>query len=550
MRSQSTSQGSIWLTQIDVLPLCTFRIIFGLILVLWYTDLAPDINLLFTDDGLYPRELILAHRNAHLLSLMDWASHPAGAAVFFCAGFTCAFLLLVGWRTRFMAVANFIFIASIQHRNPLLWDGADTAIRVFSFWLMFCPSGRVWSIDAIRAARKGASLSRFALAPGLRILQLQLAFIYLITAWGKLHGLMWLNGTALYYSFHLGPAWDRQLAYRFAASSTLILLGTVGTLLFEILFLPMVFSPWWQPRLKAVALICGTMFHLLIAFTLKIGWFSYVMVACYVLFFEPNWIENIRRTVEPYAEPFIDRVKGLVYKIDIRRFIGTVSLAEKGQFFYRDSFKKADVRYPVYLGASYAYRGVLVSLFVLTLWYCLDPSSKAIHRALPLPAQAEKLVATLGLTQGWMMFAPFPYPFQAHVEIEGHLVDGRRVDLLRAGYGQGGWNRTKPYYEGWYFSRWVKFFESTIYAFNYRKPNPYLVAYEEAICRQYNKQRPVGSLPLASLQIKQVIRDTPRPGEAEQEWRQEEISRCQCDNDLARIPASYDSRLVTENNNP
>jgi hypothetical protein len=65
--------------------------------------------------------------------------------------------------------------------------------------------------------------------------------------------------------------------------------------------------------------------------------------------------------------------------------------------------------------------------------------------------------------------------------VTGLLEDGTSIDLLAAGYGQGGWNPTRPYYDGWSYSRWYKVAEllhRTDWG-GYRAP------YARSICRAY-----------------------------------------------------------------
>ena len=183
-------------------------------------------------------------------------------------------------------------------------------------------------------------------------------------------------------------------------------------------------------------------------------------------------------------------------------------------------------RTPIRAWSSNLYYTALIALFSLTLWYCLDPSSRLIHRLIPLPSAGKHIIQTLGLYQGWSMFTPTPYHYQAYVTIEGKLTDGTTIDLMKAGYGQGGWRRTRPYYDGWYYSRWVKI---TALMAQYRSDWRYFPAYGQALCRSYNTEHQSGEPQLSSASFTLIKRDTPLPGKAYQsDWRREELFNQQC----------------------
>ena len=63
-----------------------------------------------------------------------------------------ALALLVGHRTQLATVASFVLLASLHTRLPVVLNGGDDVLRVFMFWAMFLPLGRVWSFDAVRCS--------------------------------------------------------------------------------------------------------------------------------------------------------------------------------------------------------------------------------------------------------------------------------------------------------------------------------------------------------------------------------------------------------------
>ena len=302
---------TFWFCRFDTLPLGLFRIVFSAILAWVYIDMVPDAGAFYSDAGILPRSTVIDHGRAARFSLLDTVGSVWGAYAFLFAGIAISLVLLLGYRARLMAVLSFLWLLSLHERNLVPLDGADTVMRVLAFWLMFCPVERALSLDSVLAAYKGRPLSRTGPAFGFRLLQLQFAVIYLYAAWEKMPGQRWPEGSALHYVLNLGEMWARPAAMLFASSPTFCYWGTIATLVFEVSFLPLVFLPYFQPRLKTLALATGTAFHAGIAVTLKVGWFSYLMPACYAMYFEPRWIERLgaavrSRTRRPAATLEVD----------------------------------------------------------------------------------------------------------------------------------------------------------------------------------------------------------------------------------------------------
>jgi hypothetical protein len=241
-------------------------------------------------------------------SLMDAMPHAWMAQVFFALWVVVLILFTIGYRTRLMAVLQFLMIMSVHERNIYILNGADTVFRVLSFWSMFIPLGQYYSVDALRERWKRYGRSRhlpdLRADPGprtvyafpVRMIQLQFALIYLFTAWLKLPGAAWREGNAIFYALQLKsltlPTGDFLLAN---APMPLLKVMSYQSILTEWVFFFFVFLPFGQPLLRAVALILGTLLHTGIAVTMSIENFSMVMIGAYLLFFEPGWIEWLDR---------------------------------------------------------------------------------------------------------------------------------------------------------------------------------------------------------------------------------------------------------------
>ncbi|WP_240649304.1 HTTM domain-containing protein [Streptomyces sp. Z26] len=67
--------------------------------------------------------------------------------------------LLLGWRTRTMSVLFMVGVLSLQNRSIFMGDGGDNVIHLMSIYLVLTRCGRVWSLDARRAARTAPAAS-------------------------------------------------------------------------------------------------------------------------------------------------------------------------------------------------------------------------------------------------------------------------------------------------------------------------------------------------------------------------------------------------------
>ena len=65
-------------------------------------------------------------------------------------------LFVLGWHTRAVSVMFAVMVVSFNSRSILMTDGGDTVLLLMSIYLAFTACGRVWSLDARRAARTGA----------------------------------------------------------------------------------------------------------------------------------------------------------------------------------------------------------------------------------------------------------------------------------------------------------------------------------------------------------------------------------------------------------
>jgi hypothetical protein len=222
-----------------------------------------------------PKELALAHGLGGIAGRLLWA---ASLVVFAC--------MTVGLWSRATVPLSFAAALAYHGWTDLPLSGADDALRVFLFCLIWTDSGAVWSVDAWRDHRRHPGTTprgtaELAIAP-LRLLRFQLAIIYLSAGLWKLHSPLWRDGSAVHYVVNTNVYHRFQDALP-PALDWIATTATYVTLFWELGFALMVL---WPPT-RTVALVMGVLVHLGMFATIEVGPFHLVMLSGYLAFLDP-----------------------------------------------------------------------------------------------------------------------------------------------------------------------------------------------------------------------------------------------------------------------
>jgi len=286
-----------WFGQVDTRPLSLFRIFYALLLLKDAVYHFPLLYWFYTDNGIFPLDTLFEVARNNRFSLLDALPRDWMVFGFFLIWIAVLLCLLVGWNTRLMTILNFVMLLSIHERNLYLLNGGDTVVRVQAFFMMFLPMAQYYSVGAIRKRMKHYTFSsspgdlrpdtqpRTTFAFPFRMLQYQFALVYVFAMATKLPGGYWLRGESLALALQLVTF--QQLPGRLfleLAPSWLLVGLTIGTLIVEGSWFPLVFAPVFQPTLRRIALVSGALLHLGIGVMMSIPNFSMIMIMSYVLF--------------------------------------------------------------------------------------------------------------------------------------------------------------------------------------------------------------------------------------------------------------------------
>ena len=192
-----------------------------------------------------------------------------------------ALLVMIGFFTRLNNVIVFLCLTSIHQRNLYITHGGDTFLRIAGFFLIFAPAGAALSVDRlIRILRGKEDLAIRQFSPwAQRMIQLELSILYFATFCWKAQGTPWVEGTALYYVYHLEelrrfpvPSWLLDpILLRLGSWFALLLEFSLGVLI-------------WIKDFRYYILAVGMLFHLSIEYSLNIPLFEWDVLSGYILF--------------------------------------------------------------------------------------------------------------------------------------------------------------------------------------------------------------------------------------------------------------------------
>jgi len=279
----------------DARVCAAIRIGYAAIVLMHLAVLYPDLDLWFTDNGVLPLEGALKIASPYSWSLLElWPSTSAVVHTCFWIAIAHSVCLLIGLLPRLNALALFVWIVSFQVRNDVINDGEDCLMRLMGFFMIWLPSGRCWSVNALvrswwnraKEQEAGDRQQKYA-AVGwpLRLLQIEMAAMFMSAALMKLAGADWLNGTALYYVSRLDdffgrfpfPAWPFD-------SPRAVALMTWSVIAVEF-FVPILI---WFRETRRPCLLLLVAFHLANEWTMNLFLFHWLMLCGWISFVSPD----------------------------------------------------------------------------------------------------------------------------------------------------------------------------------------------------------------------------------------------------------------------
>lgn len=257
---------NFWNSKIDAKNLQKTRITFSVSVFFLYSVRFWNLDF-YNSESLIDRARALELFDAYQKPLFSWNFWPDSLALVMQITFLVLMVLMaLGWVIRPMIAIAWVIHLGFMHRNWAAGMGMDTIVSVFLFYFSFCE---------FRKSKQKDMLTNVMI----RMAQVHLSIIYFYTGLEKLRGPQWWEGTAIWTALSNPQMTSFDLL--FLKDWPLIVgLLTHATVLFELMFLPMV----WNPRTRNFILVLGVSFHFGTALLMDLWAFAAVMTSLYFLF--------------------------------------------------------------------------------------------------------------------------------------------------------------------------------------------------------------------------------------------------------------------------
>jgi len=287
--------NGFWFRRVPPHSLAAFRIIFGAYLLVYFLRFAGDIDVMFSNRGVYVPFL-----------LPDLGLPPFWAWGLYFATLAVITLFTLGFRTRFITPTLLALYGYYYCLNLAVNDTAfDRLNLIFLVVLCFGELDATWSLCGGRHQRPEEGKSNARAKPGvalsapvqpgygvsvwaIRLITIQVAFLYFGSGYWKLINPYWHSGEMLRWTL-AGP-WGTPLAFwlvRLHPPAVFFGVLTWSVIALEMSMPILLFSR----KLQAYGFAAGFLFHLSIALLLHIPEFMNC-VCGYVLFVKPETVQH------------------------------------------------------------------------------------------------------------------------------------------------------------------------------------------------------------------------------------------------------------------
>jgi hypothetical protein len=283
------------------MPLCLFRIAFGIVLLEYCLLLAPEVVTYFSDTNGILRIKTLDHVfGIPVINLIVLLPPGDSWLVAFFAVFVLACLCVtVGLFSRVSIILVYLGLVSFLHRNIFVHHGGEHLMSIAAFWMMFAPIDAALALDRLRAPKESRGDPQLCSLWALKAYQFQFVLIYWQASMSKLASPSWWDGTAMYYVFrHLEFArfpvpWVPQNLF-------LLKVATWSSILAETLGWTLI----WFKETRYLVLLVLLVFHLSIDYAMNIPIFEHIMIASLLIFIPGEDAENFVARLKVWLSKF------------------------------------------------------------------------------------------------------------------------------------------------------------------------------------------------------------------------------------------------------
>ncbi len=270
-----------------------FRILAGLLIVVYYIRLFREFSLYTSETGLLDHALQRELFWFTKLSLFYPGCSPTYKIFWLVVGLLGALSLTLGVRPKLGAAVSWIVAVSVHRWNFAVINLDDSSITLLLWWMLFLPIGHTLTLSTFRGRSDWRSeAQRFVNGFFLRAFFANLFIYYLTAGLTKLASALWREGYALYVVLNLPLA--RTQGMWSVEHLPLLWLGNHFTLIMEPLFPFLLLLRKGSP-IKYVGGVCWALFHLGIATSIGVVYANLTLVLTLILVFHEELGDLIRR---------------------------------------------------------------------------------------------------------------------------------------------------------------------------------------------------------------------------------------------------------------
>ena len=269
--------------------LATLRIGTGLILLSQLIQLLPDVPALLGKNAMIRPDLQGVDVPGYILSVTNFATyfdthlHIPYHTILCLLGilYACSIILLIcGLFTRINACLTWFLHLSFVYSAHLFTYGVDYFLTALLFYNVVFPVGKVYSIDKLLFKYKAINYT-----PYMRLMQIHICLVYLISGLAKAIGANWWNGMSVWKAINR-PSVTNYNVHLLSSFDFVYVIAGITTVVVEICYCFFV----WNARTRVFWMGLTCSMHLAIAFILQLPYFAAVMILFNIVtfFYKPQ----------------------------------------------------------------------------------------------------------------------------------------------------------------------------------------------------------------------------------------------------------------------
>ena len=288
-----------WFTPRPASTLVLLRVAIGVTALFWGLSLSFDLVDFYGDSGIKPNPFYPDHEwtawEGHRLGLMQWFGSDLAIHVLWALLLAAAVAVIAGRWLKVSAPLLWLCVLSFHQDNSSIGNAGDDLLRIWCcYFALFCvltPS-RLTSVPVF--GHRGPDGTRwYPMVPSwlVRLAQIQMTIVYPASVIAKLGGSHWLDGTSALYALGLE---DFERFWVPGVLRESLFLGAILTWVTLAIEFALPFLLWTR-RTRRAAIVMGLGLHLSFQYTMRLGFFGWVMATGYVAFLTTGESERILR---------------------------------------------------------------------------------------------------------------------------------------------------------------------------------------------------------------------------------------------------------------